>query len=264
MGHKLSNAPVYFTIVQARFNPILALDTYAPTIQESLRKHGYPDAQKGLQATFNLRLGSPGEPGPSQVPVDQTVRYTFLNIERTAGFILDQAALWFQTTEYEGFERFLESFLTGLRTVHKVIQLSYTERLGVRYLDAVYPRPSESLPSYLNESLLGLYGKIKDHQLVHAFSETFSKTETIKVVSRAIIQDGSVGFPPDLQPINLTIAERFRNLNGLHASLDIDGFYDLRERFDIDRIQLHLVDIHDQITKSFQSSVTPHAFDVWS
>ena len=100
-----------------------------------------------MQATFNLRLGSPGEPPPSQVPVDQTVRYTFLNIERTAGFILDQAALSFQATEYEGFERFLEAFLTGLRTVHEMIELSYTERLGLRYLMPCIPDRARVCPA---------------------------------------------------------------------------------------------------------------------
>lgn len=264
MGRKLRNAPVYFTIVQARFNPILALDTYAPQVQESLRKQGYPDAQKGVLTTFNLTLGSPREIPPSQVPVDQTTRYTFLNIERTAGFVLDQGALSFQTTEYDVFESFLAAFLTGLRIIHEVVDLSYTERLGVRYLDAVFPRTGETLPSYLNESLLGLSGKIEGHQLVHAFSETVGRMGAITIVARAIVQDGPIGFPPDLQPGNLVVAERFRARVGLHAILDIDGSYDQRERFDLDRVREHLTDIHEQITKSFKTSVTPHALDVWS
>jgi uncharacterized protein (TIGR04255 family) len=263
MGQKLRNAPVYFTIVQARFNPILALDTYAPKVQESLRKQGFPDVQKGMLTTFNLSLGSAREAPPTQVPVDQTTRYTFLNIERTAGFVLDQAALSFQTTEYDVFESFLAAFLAGLRTVHEVVDLSYTERLGVRYLDAVFPRTGETLSGYLNESLLGLLGKVEGHQLVHAFSETVGRAGSITVVSRAIVQDGPVGFPPDLQPMNLAVAERFRTRTGIHATLDIDGSYIQRERFDLDRVQKHLTDIHDQITRSFNVSVTQQALDVW-
>lgn len=264
MGQKMKNAPVYFTIVQARFNPLLALDTYAPRIQESLRKQGYPDAQKGVTTTFNLNLGSSPDALPSQVPVDQATRYTFLDIERTAGFILDQAALSFQTTRYDVFESFSAAFLAGLRTVHEVVDLSYTERLGVRYLDAVLPRAGEVLSSYLNGSLLGLSGKVEGHQLVHAFSETVSKIDSTKIVSRVVIQEGPVGFPPDLQPMILTLAEQFRAGKDVHAILDIDGFYDQRERFDLDRIWEHLTAIHDEITKSFKASVTPHALDTWS
>jgi uncharacterized protein (TIGR04255 family) len=40
MARKMTRAPVYFAIMQARFNPILALDSYAPQIQERFRKHG--------------------------------------------------------------------------------------------------------------------------------------------------------------------------------------------------------------------------------
>ena len=50
MGTKMRSAPVYFTIAQARFNPILTLDAYAPQIQERLRKEGFPDAKKGFVA----------------------------------------------------------------------------------------------------------------------------------------------------------------------------------------------------------------------
>ena len=95
-------------------------------------------------------------------------------------------------------------------------------------------------------------------------SETVGKVDAVKVVSRAIIQDGSVGFPPDLQPGNLVVAEQLQARTGLHAILDIDCFYDQRERFDFQRIQEHLIGIHDQITKSFETSVTSHAFEVWS
>ena len=264
MGRKLRNAPVYFTVVQARFNTIFALDTYAPQIQESLRKQGYPDAQKGKQVTFNLALGSSQEAPLSQVPVDQATRYTFLNIERTAGFILDQGALTFQTTEYDVFETFLAAFLTGLQIVHEVVDLSYTERLGVRYLDAVFPRTGEALASYLNETLLGLMGKVEGHELVHAFSETVGRINAVTVVSRAVIQNGHVGFPPDLQPVSLVVAQRFQSQTGLHAILDIDGSCNQRERFDLELIRGHLIDIHDQITKSFKASLTSHAFDIWS
>ena len=58
MGARLRAAPVFFTIAQVRFNPILSLEAYAPQIQERLRKEGLPDAQKGLLATINLNLNA--------------------------------------------------------------------------------------------------------------------------------------------------------------------------------------------------------------
>ena len=146
MGTKMRAAPVYFTIAQVRFNPILSLNTYAPQIQERLRKEGFPDAQKGFLATINLNVNvAPSSEGSSpQIPMAQSALYLFGNMERTSGFILDQGALSFQTTEYDVFETLLTDFLKGLQAVNDAVSLSYIDRIGLRYLDAVFPKSGET------------------------------------------------------------------------------------------------------------------------
>jgi uncharacterized protein (TIGR04255 family) len=262
MGIKLQHAPVYFTIVQARFSPILALDSYAPQIQDKLRKEGFPDARKGLLATINLNPAAPTEASAPQVPITQTARYMFLNMEQTEAFILDQGALSFQTTEYDVFETFSAKFLSGLRAVDEAVDLSYTDRIGVRYLDAVFPKSGERLRDHIWPSMLGLTEKLGG-TLVHAFSETQVKMDGIGVVARAIIQDGAVGYPPDLQPMTLKLADRFQQLRGPHAILDIDGSAESREAFKLDRVRERLFAIHDEIDKAFRASVTENALKSW-
>jgi uncharacterized protein (TIGR04255 family) len=262
MGTKMGHAPVYFTIVQARFNPILALDSYAPQIQERLRKHGFPDVKKGFLATINLNPAAPTEASAPQIPVTQTTRYMFCNMEQTAGFILDQGALSFQTTDYDVFETFSSEFLKGLEAVEEAVNLSYTDRIGVRYLDAVFPKPAEKLRDYLCGSVLGLTEKLQG-SVVHAFSETLVKTDGINVLSRVIIQDGAVAFPPDLQPMTLSLAEKFRELRGSHAIIDIDGSFESREAFNPEGIRQRLILIHEEINKAFRASVTENALKIW-
>lgn len=262
MGTKMRYAPVYFTIAQARFNTILALDSYAPQIQDRLRKQGFPDAKKGFLATINLNLAAPTEASAPQMPVAQTTRYMFGNMEQTSGFILDQGALSFRTTGYDVFETFSSDFLKGLQAVEEAVDLSYTDRIGVRYLDAVFPKTAETLRDYLCGSMLGLTEKLPG-TVVHAFSETLVKTDGINVLSRVIIQDGAVGFPPDLQPMTLSLAERFRELRGRHAIIDTDGSFESREAFDLERIRERLVLIHEEINRAFRASVTENALKVW-
>ncbi len=98
---------------------------------------------------------------------------------------------------------------------------------------------------------------------MHAFSETLIKTDGINVLSRVIIQDGAVGFPPDLQPMTLKLAERFRELHGRHAIMDTDGWFESREAFNLERIRERLILIHEEIDKAFRSSVTENAFKIW-
>jgi uncharacterized protein (TIGR04255 family) len=265
MGTKLKAAPVFFTIVQVRFNPILTLEAYIPQIQDRLRKEGFPDAQRGVLATINLtpNAASPAEGNPPQIPIAQTARFTFGNMKRTSGFVLDQGAISFQTTEYDVFETFLADFMKGLEAVHQAVPLDFTDRLGLRYLDAVFPKTGEAMKDYLSGSILGLTDKV-DETIVHSFSETLVKRKDIQVRSRAIIQDGELAFPPDLAGLNLTVPERFRGLKGRHAIIDTDGWTDAREAFGIDRIKQQFDSIHDGITTTFKASVTANALKVWA
>lgn len=262
MGTKMRSAPVYFTIAQVRFNPILTLDAYVPQIQERLRKEGFPDVQKAFVATINLNVAPPNEASAPQVPFIQTTRHVFGNMGRTSGFILDQGALSFQATEYDVFESFSSDFLKGLEAVNEAVSLSYTERIGLRYLDAVFPKSGETLRDYLCGSMLGLTEKLED-TIVHAFSETLVKKDNVNVRSRVIIQQGEVGFPPDLQPMTLNLGERFRQLRGPHAIIDTDGWSESRDAFSVERVREQLILIHSGIERTFRASVTENALKAW-
>jgi len=257
-------APVYFTIAQVRFNPILSLEAYAAQIQDRLRKEGFPDFKKGFLATINLNVNvAPSSEGsPPQLPMAQTTRYLFGNMESTSGFILDQGALSFQTTEYDVFETFMADFLKGLQAVNEGVSLTYTDRIGLRYLDAVFPKSGETIRDYLSASILGLTEKIDD-TIVHSFSETLVRRENVNVRSRVIIQEGEMGFPPDLQPMTLKVGERFGQLRGRHAIIDTDGWSESRETFNLDRIREQLGLIHAGIDKTFRASVTEGALKAW-
>jgi uncharacterized protein (TIGR04255 family) len=259
---KMTHAPVYFVIVQTRFNPLLALESYAPKIQDQFRLHGFPDFQVGMLATFNLAIINPTDGVAPQVPVSQLVRYTFSNMEKTAAFTLDQGSLSLQTTDYDVFESFSATYLIGLKIIHEAVSLSYTDRVGVRYLDAVFPQNGENLSDYLHNGALGLYGKL-DGTLMHAFSETLVKNGPINIVARSIVQNGQIGFPPDLQPMALTIAQRFRDSTGLHAILDTDGSHENRTGFDLDHVRSVLYEVHSAVTTAFKATVTDDAIQAW-
>lgn len=264
MGEKLKSAPVYFTIVQVRFNPILALESYAPRIQERLRKQKYPDVQKGVLSTINFSPAVSAGESNAQIPVGQSVRFVFSNMERTSCFILDESALTFQTSKYDTFEKFAEDFMIGLEVVHEAVELNFIDRIGVRYLDAVFPRDGEKLAEYLTGSVLGLSEKLGGN-IVHSFSETLVRKDEVSVLARAIIQNGQVGFPPDVLPTGtkLNLDERFQKLQGLHAILDTDGFTERREQFSLDRVRESLFAIHGEISKAFRATVTNNALKIW-
>jgi uncharacterized protein (TIGR04255 family) len=202
-------------------------------------------------------------------PVPKTTvatRYSFLDSRKTSGFVLDQSWLTYQTTEYDTFQPFLSSFLTGLRTVNEEAVLSYSERVGTRFLDAAIPMNGETVSDYLQPNMLGLSNSLPDRQLVHQISETRTTRGKTMLVSRAIIfsqKEGAVAFPEDLQPVALRPMNKFSEVKGQYAIIDTDGWVEDRQDFDLSNLEMVLDSLHTDIGSSFQKMVTPHALKVW-
>ena len=266
MGDKMRNAPVYFTIAQVRHNPVLRLGAYADEIQDRMRKVGYPDFKKGVAMAFSL-MSQLGEEQQAQPPVVERVdRLMFFNSDSTLGFIVEQNAISFHTTEYDTFETFADEFMKGVGIVHECVTLAHTERIGLRYLDAVVPpNGEEGLPNYLVSGVLGLSNKLPtDIQVTHSFAETHFRTSECAVLARTIIQAGPLGFPMDIQPIGVKIAERFRKINGVHAIVDTDAFIEARHTLSLDAIRNQLKTLRSGIDVAFKAIVTQSALDVWN
>lgn len=261
MGQKLRNRLVFFSLIQARFNPLFALESYAARIQDRLRQEGFPDASKNPLPIINLNLIASG-PIQGAIPVTQSIRYNFGNMERKSGFLLDESALTFQTTSYDTFDVFINQFLIGLRAVNDVAGLSFVERVGVRYLNAITAGEDGQLSKYISSSLLGLAGKLEG-SLTHTFSETHVRSESMHLLVRAVVRDGEIGFPPDLAPGTLEVEHRFRDIKGEHGILDIDGWREAREAFDVKRVESRLRKIQDGVEEAFYAATTPYALKVW-
>lgn len=259
MGKKMNNAPVYFTLAQVRFNAYLSLEAFLPSIQDAMRLAGFPDFKRSNFQQLVMSFGAGDSPAPAMSP---QARCTFGDIAGTSGFILENSALAFQTTDYDTFETFSATLLKGLKIVNDVLKLSFSERIGLRYLDAVLPADSESLGDYLVPEVLGLSGKMSG--IVHSFSETLTVTNYGHTVSRVIIQQGQVGLTPELTMMAPPINQKFCGFNGLHAILDTDAFHEQRLPFDLNGIEKILGEQKKSIRSSFDATVTPHALKVWN
>ncbi len=263
MGKKMKNAPVYFTVAQVRFNPILNMEGYLPAIQEKMRETGFPDFKRETVQQLMLQFGAPG--GGGQVPTPSfapQVRCIFGNIDRTTEFILEQNALALQTTAYDISDTFFKILLNGLGIIHDILRLDFTERVGLRYFDAVLPKSNESLSDYLAPEVLGLSHKLAG-KLSHSYSETVTMNTSGQLVSRVVIQDGHVGLPPEVMSLAPQINPKFTGPEGRHAIIDTDAFCEKRDPFSLETLGSKLVGLRDEIEKSFQETVTPFAIKVW-
>ena len=150
MSKKSSNPPVYYTIVQAQFNPIAAMANYINEVQDKLRFDGYTlfDQQKITQLHFETSLL-----GKAEVIEHPIWRIT--KNDRKSGFILSQSHLVYHTTYYQTHDEFFDDFLSGLKKMHSVVKLDHLSRLGLRYLNAVLPTNDEMVNKYLIRGCTG-------------------------------------------------------------------------------------------------------------
>lgn len=264
MASHLKNVPVYFAICQVRFNQLLMLTELIPAIQEGFRKAGYPSYETQSNLVIQMVAQSPQVGKPEQLhPMPSTHdSYQFGNLERTHLFMLDSQALTLQSTQYGCFEAFSTDFLKGLNIVHEKVDLSFTERIGLRYLERVMPCKGDSLEQYLVPEVHGLLNRLGGQGL-YTYTEAMSQQDEVKLRARALIQGGALAFPPDVQPNNMAIDARFLNYQGVSALLDNDGFVENREAFSLETIGAHLNKIDELVDRAFKATVTDHALDAW-
>lgn len=258
MGHPLKNPPVYFTVAQVRFNPLLKLADFLPTIQEALRTSGFPAFVSRPTTVVHIVIND-AQSVPQTAAQDQ---YVFADVNNTHAFVLGADSLTLQSTDYGTFQRFSDTFLRGLALVHKVVTLSFTDRVGLRYLDHIMPKPGDELSQYLAPELLGMSTRLGG-AASHSYSELLSEHDTVRRRVRVLIRDGGLAFPPDLVPDGMTVQARFMQHSGWHALLDTDGFTEGRQLFDLTTVEQQLGTIHGVIRETFEQAITPHAKKTW-
>jgi len=267
-SQKMNHAPVYYVFAQARHNPILQLDPFLPEIQDRMRKAGFPDYQASAIYAVELNFsGGGGQQDTKRLMPKAVARHLFLSADRSKGFIFEQGALSLQTTEYDTFEPFLEQFMAGFGIIHDVINLDYTERIGIRYLDAVVPAGGpDDLSRYLIPGVFGLAGKLPEGVPIGmSMSETHIPLTDVdaNLVSRTIVRNGPLGFPIDLEPQGLTVSERFQKVQGLHAIIDTDASQAKRQSIDLADLRSRLDMLHTKIRMAFDATVTADALAEW-
>lgn len=264
MGNKLTNAPVYYTVAQVQFNPVLDLDGYVAAIQSKMREAHFPDYRKEVVQRLVLPFGGTGQGQMTPPTVTPQSRYLFGDIAGQTLFLLETNSFSLQTTAYDTFESFSETLVKGLTILHGALQLDFVERIGLRYLDAIQPtKDNESLRDFLVPEVLGLALR-GEGQLQHSVSETSVTTVAGQLVSRVLIRHGHVGLPMELSGLAPTINPRFTQREGLHAIVDTDASISQREVFNLDKVASRLTALHDEIDKCFKATVTNHARASWA
>ena len=77
----MSNAPVYYALAQAHFNPVAAMSKYVDQIQDRLRREGYPLFEP--QQVTHLVVPGPGQAQQAEPQITQVLQWLITRSDRT-------------------------------------------------------------------------------------------------------------------------------------------------------------------------------------
>ncbi|WP_454869792.1 TIGR04255 family protein [Pseudomonas putida] len=261
MSVLLKNAPVYYALAQAKFNPVAAMAKFSTDIQEVMRRVGYTVFE--VEDTQSVDYGNTHD-GESVKPlVSTTKNWFFTTSDRSCGYVLGQDFLTFQSTKYLDREQFFRALCDGLKIVHEVVQLERVFRLGIRYLNAVIPDEGETVDQYLNPSIQGVNFGLP---ILGGLWEAGYRTESGGLLIAKVYQapNAPLGFPQDLVPRSVQLMPRFnREESFAHAVLDMDLFVEETMPVDTAAIYERLLSFHGDLARCFHAIATPHAFTRW-
>ncbi len=260
MGSRLTKAPVCYTLAQMRFNPVLEMNSILASLQDAFRELGFPDYAATTVKTLDVSRTHDSVDLRNQ----EVRRLVFKNRRQSASLSLGPSALTYELTDYPVFADFLAMFLKALDIVDHHRKIEYSDRLGIRMLDAIQPQKHETLHSYISPQAIGLDALI-DSALNHQQTYTescFTNGTNVLVVKTMRVHHGIV-MPPDLTPLRLKFSERFTEHEGETLMLDCDSFREERADFSSEMTKAELTELKSALSSSFKALVTPHALKIW-
>jgi uncharacterized protein (TIGR04255 family) len=256
----LPNAPLAYVLAQVRFQPILEMHKAVPAIQTALRKR-YPRFREIKIAGFEL-----GPTGPRVL--EPAPRWEFVSESSRQGVILQSNSLVLHATEYSTYQNFGADLATVVKILENQVEGILVDRLGLRYVDLIVPRPGESLDGYVVQSLAATPDpgiEFARHSGVTVADYTIN--DGGRLVIRFTRGKGVPPLPPDLQPLDLDPSDIMRRSdigNVDCALLDTDRFHETTVPFVADDLCRRFHVLHEHISSAFKSLSTAYAREVWS
>ena len=253
---QLAGSPLVLVLCQVRITVIRNMATYMPKLQDRLRREGFPVDVGGEVVELALQAGG-------SATERRRAHWEFRTLGEDWSIVVGDGAVVVQTTAYSGFEEFLRVLSLAMTAVDAVVGDLVVERVGLRYVDSITPRPGESWKDYVKSGYHGLENDIvRSGQSVH-FTQTMADTGPGQrmIVRLTQNRDGML-LPPDLVPHHPEL--RIRAEPGhLATLLDLDHYREARQRFEIDKVVDIAWKLHDGLDVMFRDLVTGHALEVW-
>lgn len=262
----LTKKPLVLVLVQLRFSPLVGIKDYIPSIQDQLRKVGFP--------LYSQWEGKSIQVGPEGVQETSSLQWRFDSATQTESVLVDSEQVLFQCSAYDRFETFWDRYRAVLKIVLTTTELErngVATRFGLRYVDWVrLMNAGETWKDYLREPFHGMTLPSTKRKALHSTATQVATvlpgfdTPGTLVVRMSQNTEGST-LPPDLVPFAPPV-ERAAN-STTTTLVDLDHFLvpPIPISVDLEKIETLYFAMHDDIIEALHESVlTPYAVEAWT
>ena len=254
---QLPGSPLILVLCQVRIAAVREIANYISALQERLRRNGFPVDISGEGVEVAV---------PAEEPAAGRRRghWEFRSLDEDWSIIVGEGAVVVQTTAYPGFDAFLDRLSFALTAVDTVVGNLIVERVGLRYVDFIDPRPGESWKDYVKPGFHGQENDIvRPEESLH-FAQTVAGTgEGQRLIFRLMQnRDGNL-LPPDLVLHHPRLRKRVEP-GDLATLVDLDHYREERQPFEFDKVLETAWALHDTLDRMFRDVVSTHALKVWS
>jgi uncharacterized protein (TIGR04255 family) len=258
----LSKQPLVLVLGQVRISPVRKMENYLADIQEEFRRNGFP-----IERASTVQQIVIGPSGPSAV---EQKLWEYRNREETWSILVFADSIVLQTTAYTRFEEFagkLQMAVGAVLARTESDKLGVVHRLGLRYVDAILPRPGEDHRLYLREGLRGIADEAFQggtHRLqLESVGRTLVADGQGTLVVRVTQNDKGLEVPPDLLG-NHPRRTRRGKAGELVTLIDMDHFMAGNFEPKIDWVVDRAYKLHDHIIETFHDFIiTDKAVEIW-
>lgn len=250
---KLENSPLVLVLSQIRFAPILKMSEYIPDIQEVMRKAGL--VRFAQEETQQIVFGP-------KMTTNQQTRWIFSNREENEAVVLTNDFFVFEVSKYDVFETFLDRLLSLFEHVRHSADLTFSSRLGIRYIDLLLPNEKHSVDDLIASTLRGLPADVLGTKGATYQFVIESQTDLGTFFIRSYENSGEEFLPPDLKTQHLKF-EKSTTSSDEFRILDLDHVSNQEVDFDGDALKTQFWKLHETTEKGFAAATTPDAMKYW-
>lgn len=252
--------PLAYVVAEVRISPFYKLESHIADFQAAVRET-FPRTKEANVVRLEVQ---------GNAPIVQHERvWRFFSENQRLGIDVSPRAIALHATEYQDFPTFAKQLDLILKAAEQAIPSLFVDALGLRYIDYILPKGSDSTLDYVVDSVRGFQPssarKTKEAYWIANF-ELERGTLSLRIIP---ILPAGQSHPPNFGPLEVAPAEtqveamKRAQQNLPIGCIDTDRMLPVEKKFAADELGTMFASMHGDISDIFRTTISEKAKKEW-